>query len=115
MTAIRLFYATNRAHTGRDRSAPTGYGSRFSADGIENLRFGVVSFEAEQPQINRCVKRRIDGGVGDGKSLAAYFLKQVKRTMSIRPYLEEIDRTLLQVGFRRPEQPVATKAGRFRR
>ena len=94
MPAVRLFYATNRAHTGRDRAAPTGYGSRFSEDGIENLRFGVVSFEAEQRQIDRCVKRRIDGGIGDGKSLGEYFLKQVKKTMSIQPYLEAIDRTI---------------------
>lgn len=94
MPAIRLFYATNRAHTGRDALAPSGYGSGFSKDGIENLRFGTVTFQAEQQQIDRCVTRPIDGGIGDGKRLSEYFLKQVKKTMSIEPYREDLDRTV---------------------
>jgi esterase/lipase superfamily enzyme len=91
MTAIRLFYATNRAHTGRDRAAPSGYGPKFSNDGIENLRFGKVTFDADAKQIGKFVNKRIDGGVGDGKALGEYFLKQVRKSMSITPYPEVLD------------------------
>ena len=37
------------------------------------------------------------------------------RMKAVEDELAEIDRTLRQVGFRRPDEPVATKAGRFGR
>lgn len=94
MSTVRLFYATNRQHVGRDRWAPSGYGPRFSEDGIENLRFGTVTFDADRAKIDRFAKRPIDGGVGDGKGLGEYFLTRVNKTMAVRPYPEQLDRTV---------------------
>lgn len=91
MTRIRLFYATNRAHIGANRWTPAGYGPKFSDDGIENLRFGTVAFDADKAEIQKHVSRPIDGGVGDGKGLAGYFSKQLENGMSIRAYREKID------------------------
>ena len=46
MTKLTLYYATNRKHEGKDRWHPESYGTKFSDDGMENLRFGAVSVEA---------------------------------------------------------------------
>ncbi|MBL7995151.1 hypothetical protein JNM05_07235, partial [bacterium] len=42
-----LYYATNRKHEG-NRWKPTGYGTKFSDDGLENLRFGKVTVNADE-------------------------------------------------------------------
>ena len=49
-----VFYATNRAHEGPQRFQPLRYGTRFSSDGMENLRFGRVTFTATMPKCRRC-------------------------------------------------------------
>ena len=43
MITLTLYYATNRNHLGQDRWKPDGYGSKFSQDGVENLRFGRLT------------------------------------------------------------------------
>lgn len=91
MTTIRLFYATNRRHEGEDRWNPTGYGAKFSDDGVENLRFGRVSFKADGNEIRRLVSAPVDHGVGDGRALAALLREGMKDSMKIRAYREKID------------------------
>ena len=50
MTILTLYYATNRNHLGADRWKPEGYGSKFSQDGVENLRFGRLTLEVDHPE-----------------------------------------------------------------
>lgn len=45
MKTLQLYYAANRKHGGPDRWAPAGYGTKFSDDGAENLRFGRVELD----------------------------------------------------------------------
>ena len=46
MATLTLYYATNRNYEGEDRWHPDSYGTKFSDDGMENLRFGFVSVDA---------------------------------------------------------------------
>ncbi|MDH4063536.1 MAG: alpha/beta fold hydrolase [Acidobacteriota bacterium] len=92
MTTIKLFYATNRRHEGPSRWKPTGYGTKFSDDGIENLRFGRLSFEADSAEIQKCVTRPVDHGVGDGRRLSKLLSATLQDGMAIAPYREKIDR-----------------------
>jgi hypothetical protein len=48
---LQIFYATNRAHEGPRQFQPTSYGALFSNDGMENLRFGRVSFSADDAKV----------------------------------------------------------------
>lgn len=48
MVDLTLYYVTNRNHVGEDRWAPEEYGAGFSADGVENLRFGKVTLKADK-------------------------------------------------------------------
>jgi len=91
MTTVKLFYATNRHHQGQDRWNPTGYGAKFSDDGVENLRFGRVTFRADGNQIRRLVAAPVNHGVGDGHALNALLLDAVGSSMKIRAYREKID------------------------
>ena len=93
MTAYTLYYATNRAHKGRDRWRPSGYGAEFSEDGSENLRFGKVTVNANPDQVARHLARGIGFGVGDGESLAEYFSRQARRTQ-IEAFEEVLDATI---------------------
>ncbi len=92
MTKVNLFYATNRRHIGDDRWAPTGYSTDFSSDGLENLRFGRVSFEAEEDKINKHLQRKKKGesDPGDGEKLAEYLKSCLKETSTIKAYKENI-------------------------
>ena len=54
MTTLTLFYATNRNHKG-NRWNPKSYDSKFSSDGMENLRFGVVKVEASGNDKTQCL------------------------------------------------------------
>ena len=86
-----IFYATNRAHEGDDRFNPKRYGSRFSSDGMENLRFGRVEFEADDDEVHRFLdKDRPRTGPGDGESLQGYFAKRIADTQVITAYQESI-------------------------
>jgi esterase/lipase superfamily enzyme len=89
-----LYYATNRAHTGRDRWRPSGYGPDFSQDGAENLRFGKITLDANPDQVSRHRRRAVGFGVGDGNGLAEYFSRQARR-MRIEAFEESLDPAVL--------------------
>ena len=73
MSVHRLYYATNRNHQGKDRWRPRTYGSKFSADGMENLRFGAVEVSASDRKVAECLRARVKGcGNGDGEKLSGY-------------------------------------------
>lgn len=91
---LSLFYATNRRHSGADRWAPDKYGTDFSGDGMENLRFGRVSLEADAGVIERHLKRRKRGqeDAGDGEKLADYLSRCCTESATIKAYRERINR-----------------------
>lgn len=92
MKTLRLYYATNRKHQGKDRWQPIGYDTRFSDDGAENLRFGVVELDADEAVIARHLGADCGFGRGDGNALAGAFGRQLKRGEArISPYREAID------------------------
>lgn len=93
MTTIDLFYATNRRHQGKEQMQPTGYGTDFSRSGLENLRFGRLSYEADKDKINAHLQRRLDkqSVPGDGESLSEYLSKCAKKSSDIRAYEESIN------------------------
>jgi esterase/lipase superfamily enzyme len=90
MTELGLYYATNRGHEGRDRWHPTRYGSRFSADGMENLRFGWLAVDVDQAAIDRCLAADSGFGNGDGDKLVKLLTKAARKA-AIEAYPEKID------------------------
>lgn len=88
---VTVYYATNRAHEGPQRFQPKRYGTKFSSDGMENLRFGRVSFNADDRQVHALRNQvRAHTGPGDGEALQDYFAKCVVRTQRIEAYEENI-------------------------
>jgi esterase/lipase superfamily enzyme len=91
---LTLYYATNRRHVG-EQWKPSGYGSDFSKSGLENLRFGKLTLEANAAQVDRHLARSVGGGhvAGDGEELATYLAKLAAKpsTCSIRPFREKLD------------------------
>lgn len=87
MANMNLYYATNRKHKGDDRFHPTSYGTSFSADGMENLRFGKVTIDADMVSVEKYLKD------GDGEKLAGYFTNCAK-SAKIEAYKEEIDKKI---------------------
>lgn len=88
---ITVFFATNRAHEGPDRWLPTRYGTRFSADGMENLRFGRVTFEADRDRVDALLAQpRSFTGAGDGEALQDYFSSCATQSQRIEAYRETI-------------------------
>lgn len=88
-----VFYATNRAHEGPERFKPVRYGAGFSADGMENLRFGRVQFEVDMGEVNKLLARsRGPAGPGDGESLQGLFARAMKEPGNavIEAYQENI-------------------------
>ena len=93
---ITVYFATNRAHEGPERFSPLRYGARFSSDGMENLRFGRVSFKADATEVNALLaKDRAHTGPGDGEALQDYFSRCATATQSINAYEESIPNTAL--------------------
>lgn len=91
---LTLYYATNRKHVGRDRMHPTSYGTKFSDDGMENLRFGVVTVQAEDAEVTRLLDKRMkDCGVGDGEELGGY-LSNCAKTADISAYEEKLSKDI---------------------
>jgi esterase/lipase superfamily enzyme len=88
---VTIFYATNRAHDGPDRWHPRRYLTKFSSDGMENLRFGRVSFSADDARV-RALRNQVRAhtGPGDGESLQDYFAQRVKASQRIEAYEESI-------------------------
>ncbi len=97
MAKLTLYYATNRNHLGADRWRPDGYGSKFSDDGMENLRFGYVTLTADERRIDRYVHADIGaGGAGDGSGLAGY-LTECAKSATIDAYRESISANIADV------------------
>ena len=88
---ITVYFATNRAHEGPERFKPTRYGTRFSSDGMENLRFGQVTFSADAAQVAALLaKDRPNSGPGDGEALQDYFARCTGSSQRIEAYPESI-------------------------
>ncbi|WP_418317085.1 alpha/beta hydrolase [Piscinibacter sakaiensis] len=88
---FKIYYATNRGHEGADRFSPDRYGERFSSDGMENLRFGRVTFTADEQRVNELLNQdRPLTGPGDGEALQDYFAACAKATQRIEAYEESI-------------------------
>lgn len=82
MGSVKLFFATNRNHLGKDRWNPKGYGKKFSKDGHENLRFGELSIDFDDNKVNSYLNKNFDGNrIGDGEGLSDYFSKQAKNAV----------------------------------
>jgi len=92
---MTLYYVTNRNHLGEDRFKPEGYGIHPSADGIENLRFGEVTVDAEAEKIKKYFNSKTGSGNGDGVMLANYLTARAKENPSIAAYPESIPDTRL--------------------
>ncbi len=90
MTARGIYYATNRGHEGKDRWRPSGYGADFSADGMENLRFGWLTVDTDLQQVDRHLRADSGYGLGDGNALAAHFTR-LARHAAIEAYQESVD------------------------
>jgi len=91
MADYTLYFATNRNHEGKDRWNPSGYGTRFSDDGPENLRFGKLTVQADANKVARFLEQAGIYGVGNGIALAGYLSAQAKKA-TITAYLEDIPR-----------------------
>lgn len=87
---IPLFYATNRRHEGPDRWHPTGYGTQFSDDGVENLRFGKATVSADDAKVRKCLAAASQGAPGDGEALADLLSAA---PAAIEAYRESLDKT----------------------
>lgn len=97
MAKLTLYYATNRKHIGKDRWHPDGYGPDFSSDGMENLRFGRVTLDADAKQVTKFLAQDCGFGRGNGDDLASYFEEQlIKRpkAFSIDAFEENLDRSV---------------------
>jgi esterase/lipase superfamily enzyme len=91
MAKLTLYYATNRNHVGDDRWHPASYGTKFSDDGMENLRFGYVTVTADDKKIASFLNAGVgDCGVGNGEGLGGY-LSKCARTAKIEAYKEDIN------------------------
>ncbi len=91
MTELRLFYATNRNHLGKDRWHPDGYGKKFSDDGVENLRFGRVLVKVDESKMEKFLEKDCGSmGQGDGERLIKYLTKSAE-SADIVAYREKIN------------------------
>ncbi|MFQ3324041.1 MAG: hypothetical protein ACI90U_001866 [Pseudomonadales bacterium] len=97
MRKLKLYYATNRGHEagrGYTRWNPRGYGKKFSSDGMENLRFGKVTVDADENKLAECLRENVGFGIGDGNQLSGYLseLANTPRRTKISAYREKLDR-----------------------
>lgn len=91
MATLSLYYATNRNHEGESRWNPGSYGKKFSDDGVENLRFGYLTVEADGATIDKYLSKKVkDAGSGDGEKLGVYLAKCAE-SAKIQAYQEKID------------------------
>ncbi|HEX5364249.1 MAG TPA: alpha/beta hydrolase [Gallionella sp.] len=90
MASYTLYYATNRNHIGNDRWHPDTYGTKFSDDGMENLRFGTATINADEKIIKKHLNANMkDCGAGDGEKLGVYLAKCAEHSQ-ITAYEESI-------------------------
>ena len=90
MANLGLYYATNRAHLGDDRWHPTGSGTTFSKDGMENLRFGWLEVDADDAKIAAAIADDTGFGAGNGNALVSYLTGLVAKAR-IDAYEESLD------------------------
>jgi len=84
-----LYYVTNRNHIGEKQWNPDGYGSGFSDDGAENLRFGKATVQADEQQISNYLNAEtIDKGTGNGIQLSGYREERVRSNGKISAFAE---------------------------
>lgn len=96
MANLKLFYATNRHHLG-DAEHPSGYGTKFSDDGMENLRFGVLTVKASDARIKKCLNEKGGAiGQGNGEKLSEY-LADCAKAAQISVYPESISKDIADV------------------
>jgi len=108
MAEHKLYYATNRNHVGADRWHPQSYGAKFSDDGMENLRFGVVTVEADEREVAKHVDADVkDSGTGDGEALSGY-LKICAESAKIEAYQENIAKDIAETA--QPNAKLGSKA-----
>lgn len=108
MAEYKLYYATNRNHIGDDRWHPQGYGKKFSDDGMENLRFGVVTVSANAAQVQKHLDAdKRDGGTGDGEALGDYLAKCAE-SAKIAAYPESLDKDIAESA--QPNAKLGSKA-----
>ena len=108
MTEHKLYYATNRNHIGDDRWHPRSYGNKFSDDGMENLRFGVVKLSADDREVERHLRADVRGsGTGDGEALSTYF-KACAENAAIQAYPESIKNDIAEAA--QPDAKLGSKA-----
>ncbi len=94
MSTHTLFYATNRNHIGKDQWKPKSYGTKFSDDGVENLRFGKLTVNAADQEIRKWLTADCGIiGIGNGEKLAEYLADRV-RFAKIQAYREKLDRDI---------------------
>jgi len=86
MQTVKLYFATNRKHLGKDRWKPTGYDNVPSSEGAENLRFGELTVKVDSGKVDKCLSKKFKGGrIGDGEGLTVY-LKNACEKASINAY-----------------------------
>jgi esterase/lipase superfamily enzyme len=91
MSTLKLFFATNRRHKGRDRWHPTGYDTTFSQDGMENLRVGKLTLEVDRNRVDRYLNEKLRHGTGNGEKLSGYLASRMGRHCKIAAYPEKLD------------------------
>ena len=92
MSKLQLYYATNRGHVGKNRWKPDTYGTKFSSDGMENLRFGSLTVDAAQKDIDKHLKKSTGDDTGEGNKLEKLFSDCAKKTCKIDAFEEKLDR-----------------------
>lgn len=97
MAQRNLYYATNRRHVGSDRWNPKGYSTFFSADGLENLRFGRVTVDVEEGEIKKYLRMDTGFGRGEGEKLSGYMKRCIMNGAKIKAYEENIDHRISDV------------------
>jgi len=89
MVELKLYYVTNRNHIGEKQWYPDGYGSGFSDDGAENMRFGKVTVPADEQQMSNYLNAETtDKGTGDGIQLSGYMEERVRSNGKISAFAE---------------------------
>ena len=108
MAEVSIYFATNRRHQGTDRWKPDAYGIEPSRDKSQNLRFGTVSAQYAQAEVDKRLAEDCGFGVGNGDRLESYFRERTE-LMSIAAFEETLD-------VRRPDsvqEPDAFGSTRF--
>lgn len=110
MVDLTLYYVTNRNHVGKDQWNPDGYTSGFSADGVENLRLGKITVQADEMQINNYLNAETDDkGIGNGLDLVNYLEKQFKDNGKTKAFIENLNDETPRYGSQEVYEEVKAK------